>query len=215
MPTQLIVISGPDKGRVFAIEPGGSFTIGRSLTSNTQLTDVGVSRNHCEVRLDGYRAYLVDAQSAGGTFVNGERISEHELLPGDVIRVGSTELRLDQEVPGQSTFRPPRPVVKPILSPLLADALKAKAPDGRNLPLPLRELCDLAGKSIGNFQLLRLIGPGHVGVVFQAKDKKEDKIVALKVMRPDFAEDKHAVQRLRSRRQGSQELSTSQSCGGL
>jgi pSer/pThr/pTyr-binding forkhead associated (FHA) protein len=36
-----------------------------------------------------------DEGSSNGTFVNGVRIQEQPLFPGDIIRVGSTELRFE------------------------------------------------------------------------------------------------------------------------
>jgi pSer/pThr/pTyr-binding forkhead associated (FHA) protein len=56
------------------------------------INDGGVSRIHAEVRrsADGHR--VVDSGSANGTTVNGERVTEHQLVDGDVIRVGDTEL---------------------------------------------------------------------------------------------------------------------------
>jgi serine/threonine protein kinase len=40
--------------------------------------------------------------------------------------------------------------------------------------------------SLGDYQLLRLIGAGGTGVVFQAKDRSLDRMVALKVLRPSL-----------------------------
>jgi len=42
--------------------------------------------------------------------------------------------------------------------------------------------------SLGGYELLRLIGAGGTGVVFQAKDTSLDRIVALKVLRPSLGE---------------------------
>lgn len=42
-----------------------------------------VSRTHCEVLLSAGKIWARDLGSHNGTFVNGERISERELLPGD------------------------------------------------------------------------------------------------------------------------------------
>jgi hypothetical protein len=42
-----------------------------------------VSRTHCEVLLSAGKIWARDLGSHNGTFVNGERITEHELQPGD------------------------------------------------------------------------------------------------------------------------------------
>ena len=69
--------------------------IGREDADIT-IHDSEVSRRHAEVRLAGAGLEIEDLGSTNGTFVNGERIQgERALGPGDVIRVGNTELALD------------------------------------------------------------------------------------------------------------------------
>ena len=62
--------------------------IGRRSDSDIVLTDPYVSRRHARlVRQDrGYR--VVDLDSTHGTFVNGKRVQERVLQPGDRIRTG-------------------------------------------------------------------------------------------------------------------------------
>jgi len=67
-------------------------TIGRLPDRDVVLDDVGVSRRHAEVRRAGSSFRLVDLGSANGTVVNGDRIVEHVLADGDVIRMGDVEL---------------------------------------------------------------------------------------------------------------------------
>jgi WD40 repeat protein len=45
--------------------------------------------------VDGEQVTITDANSALGTFVNRQRITECQLFPNDVIQVGETELRFD------------------------------------------------------------------------------------------------------------------------
>lgn len=65
-----------------------STTIGRLPDQDLVLDDVGVSRRHAEIRRHGSSYRLVDAGSANGTVVNGQRIAEHALDDGDEIRMG-------------------------------------------------------------------------------------------------------------------------------
>src|SRR5262245_7578569 len=92
MEVQLVVIGGPDKGRTFPLHPGEPLQIGRSQTTGTRLTDPSVSRVHCEVVVDGATATLHD-RSSTGTFVNGQKVSQHVLRPGDIVHIGDTDLR--------------------------------------------------------------------------------------------------------------------------
>lgn len=51
-----------------------------------------VSRNHCRLERRGEGWRIVDQGSRNGLFVNGGRVAEHDLRPGDVIKVGEYEL---------------------------------------------------------------------------------------------------------------------------
>jgi pSer/pThr/pTyr-binding forkhead associated (FHA) protein len=61
---------------------------GRDPDAGIYLDDSWVSRRHCEIdEIDG--ALIVrDLQSRNGTFVNGCRITEEELAPGDKLTIG-------------------------------------------------------------------------------------------------------------------------------
>ncbi len=66
----------------------GRMTIGREPGSDVLLPDLLVSRQHAELRVGGDNAEIVDLDSANGTFVNGQRITESPLYEGDVIAIG-------------------------------------------------------------------------------------------------------------------------------
>jgi hypothetical protein len=63
-------------------------TIGRLPECTITLADTNVSRKHAEVRPEGAGFMLSDLGSTNGTFVNGARITQHELADGDVITFG-------------------------------------------------------------------------------------------------------------------------------
>jgi hypothetical protein len=72
-------------------------TMGRDAANDVELRgDDFASAEHArfEPRRDG--VWLTDVGSTNGTFVNGVRIERpRKLAPGDMIRVGSTDLRFD------------------------------------------------------------------------------------------------------------------------
>jgi serine/threonine protein kinase len=177
MAKQLVVVAGPDRGRVFPIRPGQALLVGRSKNTETRLTDPHVSRVHCHVEMMGDEVLVTDQGSVAGTYINGERVQKHGLKPGDVLRIGETQLRLQAEgSEDQTTVNPA--VVKP-------------AP-----PAPAAaRLTDLVGKTLSHFEVGPVIAKGHTGVVFQAKDTDEDRDVALKVFGPEFSRNEDEVQR--------------------
>jgi pSer/pThr/pTyr-binding forkhead associated (FHA) protein len=88
----LQVTHGPDKGRTFSLPRGQKIVIGRGPQAQAGLTDPQVSRFHCQIQVQGDKVLLYDSGNAAGTWVNGERITQHELQPGDVISIGETQL---------------------------------------------------------------------------------------------------------------------------
>lgn len=92
------------------------FNIGRHPDNDLILEDLRVSRHHLQIRLRQGRYLLYDRHSRSGTYVNGQRASEHILSSGDVIRIGGVSLLyLDDEQPDrtmadtQLDLYPPQP----------------------------------------------------------------------------------------------------------
>lgn len=92
MATQrLEVLTGPAAGTSVALT--GTVSIGRSPENTLQLDDLQVSRRHAVVELGSEGPLLRDLSSGNGTFVGGKRVLDHRLRHGDVIRIGTQELR--------------------------------------------------------------------------------------------------------------------------
>ncbi len=89
----LIVVD--TSGRRSVSVSSGPFTIGRSSDTQLQLTNGHVSRHHAELTQDGSGWRIRDLGSRGGTFVNDLRIEDSALRPGDRVRIGDTELRVE------------------------------------------------------------------------------------------------------------------------
>ncbi len=99
----LVVVEGPDRGAEFVIGgPGG--TIGRGAENLVRLTDLAVSRVHCELVARGDRIVVRDTGSRNQTCVNGQPIRESELAAGDEISIGRTRLVFQ---PGGASLPPP------------------------------------------------------------------------------------------------------------
>jgi FHA domain-containing protein/uncharacterized protein DUF1707 len=68
--------------------------IGRSSACQLVLADDTVSRKHAELRVEDGRWLLRDLGSSNGTWVNGRRVVEAEVRPGDLLHLGGAEVRL-------------------------------------------------------------------------------------------------------------------------
>ncbi|HEU0163605.1 MAG TPA: DUF3662 and FHA domain-containing protein [Thermomicrobiales bacterium] len=84
-------IAGDDIGLELTF-PQGESSIGRSSDRDAVLRSMHASRNHARLRVVGARAFIADAGSTHGTYVNGARISgETALSPGDTVKMGNHE----------------------------------------------------------------------------------------------------------------------------
>ena len=89
----LRMLKGVPAYGVYLIE--GRANVGRSDDSDIFLVDPSVSRAHAIVEMEGETPMVHDLESTNGTFVNGERVTERRLMPGDVIGFGNTQMRLE------------------------------------------------------------------------------------------------------------------------
>lgn len=79
-------------------------TIGRVEDNAFPIMQASISSHHCEVLLRGDEVVIKDLNSTNGTFINGTQISgEAVLKPGQTLRLGQVELRLDTGAGGPPT----------------------------------------------------------------------------------------------------------------
>ena len=82
---------------------GAETRIGRMAGSNDiVLHDGQVSREHAVIKLTNHGLVVLDLNSANGTFVDGQRVSEHQLKPGDSFAIGKYVLRCEDVTAGLS-----------------------------------------------------------------------------------------------------------------
>lgn len=72
-------------------------TLGRAADNDLVISDPKVSRHHAEVVRSPEGFVLRDLGSTNGTFVNGRKVSERLLVPGDTIVLGDTRLTFQLE----------------------------------------------------------------------------------------------------------------------
>jgi pSer/pThr/pTyr-binding forkhead associated (FHA) protein len=93
-PKAFLIVEG---SKVFTIDQD-VINIGRLLENHLVIDDPRVSRTHAQLRAVKGRHILFDLESSGGTFVNGDRISQISLRPGDVISLAGVPLVYGQDV---------------------------------------------------------------------------------------------------------------------
>src|SRR5438105_12063 len=103
MPLRLLVVDGGDRGQAFPLPASGVIRIGNyGGHTDICLHDLYVAKDHCHIEIaDDGRVTVTAQPSAAGTLVNGAKVVQRELKPGDVVRVGNSFLRLE-EVPDES-----------------------------------------------------------------------------------------------------------------
>lgn len=84
----LLVMTGARVGEVHRLTRAVT-VLGRATEADLALDDHGISRRHCEIRLEGQNLVLRDLESKNGLFVNGLGVDEHVLEDGDRITIGS------------------------------------------------------------------------------------------------------------------------------
>lgn len=118
---KLVVLSAGLSGRKHELNVDKT-TIGRVEDNTFQIAEPSVSSHHCEILLQGSDVLIKDLNSTNGTFINGEKISEAVLKPGQTLRLGQIELQLETE--GHPVTVPAAPAAPPPPAP-------ASAPTGK------------------------------------------------------------------------------------
>jgi hypothetical protein len=73
---------------------GAAIELGRSSRCQLVFADDSVSRHHAILHVRDGIWFVRDQDSLNGTWVNGRRVVEAELRPGDELRLGELSLRL-------------------------------------------------------------------------------------------------------------------------
>jgi adenylate cyclase len=74
-----------------------SVIVGRAPTADLPVVDPTVSRRHAQILSDENGLSVHDLGSSNGTFVNGNKIENAPIVPGDVIAFGKVSFRLEGE----------------------------------------------------------------------------------------------------------------------
>ena len=95
---KLVILNQGMTGRTFELSVERT-TVGRVEDNLFQIGDASVSSHHAEIILQGPEILVKDLNSTNGSFINGEKISEAILKPGQILRFGQVELKIDDGLP--------------------------------------------------------------------------------------------------------------------
>jgi eukaryotic-like serine/threonine-protein kinase len=212
----LDVVQGPRKGRHFVFDRHDTFIVGRSRFVHCPMPeDMALSRDHFMIEINPPLCELRDLGSTNGTFVNNHRVERVRLDSGDVIAAGQSVFRVrvqaaaalssgDDEVGGSSrtesvlvgrvrcagcgTMAPQNLTIAGPMGGSSNDAVEwwcaACRSEAASLPQP-----------VPYYTTLRELGRGAMGVVYQARHNLTGQMVALKLIMPETATTRSAIDR--------------------
>lgn len=160
MVAYLSVLSGPEKGKQFTLDPCRPMHIGRGTSCEIMLTDPVSSRFHAVIYFEDDAWHLRDTSSRNGTLVNGRKTDHARLLDQSVVTIGRTKLRLLEPDPEELGANPLNQTILKDVSEL----------DERWFPTPEDPLAHLAqtGYVLDLYQLsLSLLDSSHPDEVIE------------------------------------------------
>jgi predicted component of type VI protein secretion system len=118
---KLVVLNEGLTGQSFELKSDKT-TIGRVEDNSFQLAVGSVSSHHAEILLQGNEVVVRDLNSTNGTFINGQQVTKEAVLkPGQTLRLGQVEMRLENGAPSSASApatnpEPVAPIKKPLAS---------------------------------------------------------------------------------------------------
>jgi eukaryotic-like serine/threonine-protein kinase len=211
----LDVMEGPQKGRSFVFERHDTFIVGRSRFVHCPMPeDRALSRDHFMIEINPPLCELRDLGSTNGTFVNNERVERVKLVSGDMIAAGQSVFRVgvesahefssgDEIAHRQDSGKTATQQVRCAGCGALAPQNLTIAGPVAGSPLEAVEwwcaLCRSEAASLPQpvpyYTTLRELGRGAMGVVYQARHNMTGQMVALKLIMPETATTRAAIDR--------------------
>ena len=87
---------GTDGAQSFELREGPSLVVGRAPNSDIPVLDPTISRRHAEIECSDAGYAIRDLGSSNGTYVNGERVSQRAIAPGDVLTFGKVSFKVTE-----------------------------------------------------------------------------------------------------------------------
>ncbi len=123
-----LILKGITHPGVLEIDEG-LISVGRNPTNDFRVHDPTVSSFHCELIITANSILVRDLNSTNGTFIDGDPIQEALLKLGQVLRLGTAELRLEAQ---SASAAHPVVVIPPASAPI--PAVPQATPDTKPPP---------------------------------------------------------------------------------
>ncbi len=213
----LDVIEGPLKGRQFVLDRHETFVIGRSRFVHCPMPeDLALSRDHFMIELNPPSCVLRDLGSTNGTFLNNRRVDRSPLASRDMIAAGQSIFRVAVEMAGSaSSIDEPSDAAGGRTTSFHVGSVRCAGcgsaapasltiagPAGAGASEPVEWWCAACRSESANlpqpvpyYTCLRELGRGAMGVVYQARHNLTGQMVALKLIMPETATTRSAIDR--------------------
>ena len=130
-------------------------TVGRLEDNAFQIPEPSVSSHHCELIRRATDLLVKDLNSTNGTFINGEKVVEAVLKPGQILRLGQVEMRLES---GSAAAAAASAAIKKPLEKTMVIGIKAQYLEHRSRPVNFETNAAFSKKSNKTNKIFIAIG---------------------------------------------------------
>jgi serine/threonine-protein kinase len=188
------VVEGPHAGQRLEFDRHDTVLVGRGSAAQLRLAkDPHFSRNHLLLEINPPDVLVRDLGSRNGTLVNGAKVTQCRLKPGDVVSGGQTRMRVTvidaQDEIVTADFAPEPAVMPETLMPTATP--KQSEPADSSLAIhaaPTSALLKLPG-----YDIVRKLGQGGMGIVYLALHQATREQVAVKIVVPESTSNQRAM----------------------
>jgi len=196
---RLVVLAGFVSKQEWPLPEEGQMTIGRDRRRSIPIMSRRVSRDHARLTTQKGITTVQDLGSKTGTLVNNRKIRKTVLRHGDLVKIGDVVFRFRLEEAEPRSEEPPaasRPLVIPP-----KPAPEPKEPGSDIFPAaseisPLafsEEELALVGRTVADIKVIAPIAKGRRTVVYKGTHSARNRVVALKVLNREAAQDPDAI----------------------